>query len=284
MTWVQNLAGAALAVLAAGSTAMAQVRAGSVVNFAGLARAQDVGTRGVQLTFLNEGAVLADATGNTRSFAGLNADASGPRAGTIANFRVGTGDQAIGELLTIGGYTFSLAALPSGPFPQTDCYNPDPAVGQLCTPYQGEIGKPRPGVDVLSPFYMANVPSDVLPPEVRQGTVASLVAFNLVGTVAGARGPASAFFGTIYSVFPLSFQQVLAGLEAYGEANLPLKEEIPFFGTFVVGGRANTLSGFAELDPADVGVTVTPEPSTVVLLGAGLAGLATMAGAARRRR
>jgi hypothetical protein len=285
MTWVQNLAGAALAVLAAGSTALAQVRSGSVLNFSGSALATDLGRPGVSLAF-TDGQVVADTSGNTRAFAEFNRGGrpSSP-VGVIANFTVGAGEQRIPEFLTIGGYTFSLAGLPSGAFGQSACYlgpdDPAPDVGQTCTPYQSDIGNPRPGIDGLSPFYLTNRPGSDFGLDVD---VASVVAFNLAGTVVrtvgGAVEPGAAFFGTIYSVLDLPYQYVLAGLEgASGPGGQGLI--VPFYGSFIVGGRASSLTAMAELDPQDVQATVTPEPGTVLLLGAGLAGVAALA---RRRR
>ena len=269
MGW-RHVVRAAAAVAAFGTAAAAQVAAGSVLTFQGAADALDLGTPGVQLDFV--GPVAIGTAGNTGSFAGLNRPSGAAVTATVSDLLVGQGPQPIANLLTVGGYRFSLTVLPRGPFGQAECYVA-PAAGQTCTPYQGELGNPRPGIDLLSPFYMANLPGDATTP------LYAAVAFNLVGTVAGPRGPASAFFGTIYTVLPGSYQQVLGGLEFAGGFGAPLPG-VPFSGRFVVGGRSGA-SGMAEIVDIGFDPTVAPEPATVALVAGGLV---LVAGAARRRR
>jgi hypothetical protein len=93
----------------------------------------------------------------------------------------------------------------------------------------------------------------------------ALVSFDVIGTVT-TRGRTTPFSGTITSTFEgLSYQEALMGLEQNG------LEDVPFTGTFVAGEAM----AFATAD-----VSVAPEPSTVVLLATGLAGVAAVA---RRR-
>lgn len=261
----------ALAVTAAVTPVTAQIAAGSRLTFTGTADATDLGTPGVLLDF--RPTVVAEAAGNTGTFASLNRRSGVGVTGSIADLIVGRGPQAISGFLRLGGYRFDLQGLPSGPFGQGQCYVA-PVPGQTCTPYQSALGDPRP-TDPLSPFYLANVPSG------DQGGITAVVAFNLFGTVTGPGGATSTFFGTIASMFPgLSYQEVLGGLEGAGMEQQPLPG-ITFTGTFFAGGRAFRADAF-DADLAEV--AVTPEPGTVALVAAGLAGVAGLGGLARRRR
>ena len=269
----------ALALTAAGAVATApaaaQVAPGSVLSFSGSADAQDLGTPGVFLDF--QPTVTANARANTGSFAQFNRPAGPAATGAVAGLLVGAGPQVVPNFLTIGGYSFTVRMLPSGPFGQAECYV-DPAPYQTCTPYQGELGNPRPGIDALSPFYMTNLPS-VIP---GSGPLMSFVAFNLVGTVTGPGNATTSFFGTIATLLPASYQEVLGGLEAVS-AGGGVFPGLPFYGTFVADSPlppTSTALADAMLDE----MTVTPEPGTVALVGAGLLGAAGLGGLARRRR
>lgn len=259
------VAALALVLTTAATTAAAQIVPGSRLTFTGTGDATDLGLPGVVLDF--QPRVVARATGNTGTFASLNRGAGAGVSGSIADLLVGRGPQHIDNFLVLGGYRFDLESLPSGPFGQSQCYVA-PAPGQLCTPYQSELGKPLP-TDPLSPFYLANLPSGD-----PSAPITSVVAFNLIGTVTGPGGVTSSFFGTISSVFAgLSFQEVLGGLEGAGmiEQALP---GITFTGTFFAGGRAFGSDEFA-------GTEVVPEPATLMLVAVGVAGVAKLA---RRRR
>ena len=225
------------------SPAAAQITPGSTLVFSGTADATDIGSDGVLLSFLRE--VTADPSANTGAFAALNAEEHGA-SGTMEPLVVGHGPQPIESFLQIGGYTFALASVPSGPYGQDDCYVA-PAVGQRCTPYQ------LPAYE-LSPFYLENLAaggSDAL--------FTALVSFDVQGTVTG-HGATSAFAGTFTTRFEgLSYQEALVGLERSG------LHDVPFTGRFV----------------ATASTSVAPEPSTIVLVATGLAGVAV---AVRRRR
>lgn len=247
---------AAAALTALGAAALtsapagAQIAAGSQFTFSGTADATDVGADGVVLAF---GAyAAASGAGNTGSFAAFNALPGGAPV-TLANVLVGVGPQPVPAFLTVGGYTFALAALPSGRYAQDDCYVA-PQVGQRCTPIQ------TPGT-ALSPFYLANeATGDPDYPFV------ALAAFDFVGTVTDPAGFTSAFTGTISTRFVgASYQEVLQGLEAQGLDGVP---GLPFEGTITAGPIVSTAA---------------PEPGTVALVGAGLAAVAA-AGRRRRRR
>lgn len=238
--------GRALAVTAltlAATTAHAQV-AGSQLNFSGTTDVVDVGAAGLVLTFTPGTLVSGD--GNTGSFASFNAAATGV-VGDIKTLTVGAGPQVTPAFLTLGGYTFTLRYLPSGTLGQAECYV-EAADGQRCSPIQ------TPGT-AISPINLVNgATGDADAP------FYSSAWFHLMGTVTGPDGGvAHEFFGTIMTDFPVSYQDALAGVEAYGFAGLPYRA------TFVVGTE----------------VTVTPEPSTYALTAAGLLGVV---GAARRRR
>jgi hypothetical protein len=243
----------------------AQVAPGSRLTFTGTADATDLGTPGVALDFVPQ--VTTQAGGNTGTFASL--DRRGGTVGTIADLVVGQGAQVIPGFLVFGDYRFDLAALPPGPFGQSQCYVA-PAPGQQCTPYQSELNDPRP-TDPLSPFYLTNLASD----DASAPIAGALVAFNLVGTVTGPAGGTSEFFGTIATTFDgLSFQEVLGGLEGLGAVGLPYPA-ITFTGTFVAG-RPTFAAGLAD-------VTVTPEPASAALVAGGVAALGLARGRRRRR-
>lgn len=235
------MAGAAAAALALGTTsAAAQIATGSTLAFTGAADATDVGSAGVVLDFSPY--ALTSGSTNTGAFAFLNA-----APGALKQLTVGSGAQWIPGFLTIGGYTFDLRNLPSGPYPQTDC-RVAPVVGQRCTPFQS------PGT-AISPFDLVNQASGD-----PNAPINALVSFDLSGTVVDPNGYTSAFTGTISSTFVgLSYQDVLGALEGQGPAGLP---DVPFTGTFVAGA-------------------VLPEPGTYALVAAGLAGVGLVA---RRRR
>lgn len=254
-----RLAGAAVAAFTlASATAGAQIAPGSQLHISGTADATDIGTPGVILTFGKS--VLASSTGNTGAFAFVNSGGKKPTSVKLADVRVGHGPQAVKNFLKVGGYTFDLAFLPSGPYGQDECYTFDIAVGQRCTPYQSVQGDPTTNVG-LSPFYLENNYSG--DPDAPINSVAS---FTLVGTVSGPGHARASFVGTISTAFiGLSYQEALYGLEQDGLTG------IDFTGTFVTGP---VIGGSTALVTA-------PEPSTVVLLAAGLAGAA---GVARRRR
>jgi hypothetical protein len=245
---------AAAAAVAPAAPLGAQIAEGSRLSFTGTADATDVGTSGVLLDF--DTRVVADASGNTGSFAALNRPGGPGVSGAIADVRVGNGPQAVPNLLVLGGYRFDLTFVPSGASPQEACYV-EPVVGQQCTPYQSEIGVWPPSGS-LSPFYLVNAPSGD-----PGAPFTAVAAFDVVGTVTGPGGASSPFSGTLASTFVgRSYQEVLYTLEQQGLA------QVTFAGTFVAG--APTAPG-----------TVAPEPSAVALVAAGLAGVA---GAARRRR
>lgn len=231
------------ATSAAARAAHAQV-AGSRLNFSGTSDVVDVGADGLVLTF--DQSSIASGDDNTGSFAPLNA-APGGVAGAIKPLTVGAGPQETPAFLVLGGYTFNLRYLPSGTLGQSECYV-EAADGQHCSPVQ------TPGT-TISPINLVNgATGDADAP------FYSSAWFHLVGTVTGPEGGvAHEFFGTIMTDFPVSYQDALAGVEAYGFAGLP------FRATFVTGAE----------------VTVTPEPSTYALTAAGLLGVV---GAARRRR
>jgi hypothetical protein len=246
---------AAAAALLAAAPLGAQIAAGSRLSFTGTADATDVGTPGVLLDF--DPRVVADAAGNTGSFASLNRDAGPGVSGAIADVRVGNGAQALPHFLVLGGYRFDLSFLPSGGRAQDECYV-EPTAGQRCTPFQSVPGVWPPSGE-LSPFELANDESGD-----ADAPLTSVAAFNVVGTVTGPGRETSSFFGTVASTFVgRSYQEVLYTLEQQGLTG------VTFAGTFVVGG------------PVAGADTVVPEPSTYALVAAGLAGVA---GAARRRR
>lgn len=273
------LAVASIAAAVAAPTASlgAQIAAGSRLSFTGTADARDLGTPGVRLDFVPT--VQIAASGNTGAFKQLD-DKKGRTTGVMQDLVVGQGPQAIPGLLTVGGYTFNLTALPSGPFGQADCYV-YPAPGQTCTPYQSALGQPLP-TDALSPFYLTNLPSG----DATSPIAGAVVAFNLAGTVTGPKGATSNFVGTVATFFPgYSYQEVLGGLEETSADGGSLFG-VSFFGTFVTTGSAWLASSAAADAFADDAIvspteTVTPEPGSVALAGIGLLGVAA---AARRRR
>lgn len=263
------LAACALVLTAAftAATASAQIAVGSRLGFTGVADAKDVGTPGVELDFVPT--VDVDADGNTGAFAALNRRNGNGLTGSIADLVVGNGPQRVQNFLVIGGYRFDLLSLPSGPYGQADCYV-DPMPGQTCTPFQSVLGDPETNAG-LSPFFLANTVSGY-----PEAPITALVSFNLFGTVTGPGGAMSEFFGTISSTFEgLSFQEVLGGLEGAGMYDQALPG-VTFSGSFVTGRQ---IRGDEVVD-----VAVTPEPASFALVGAGLAGVATLAGVARRRR
>lgn len=254
---LQSAAFAALVVAALplATPAAAQLAPGSTLTFTGAANATDLGSPGVLLAFL--GRVTAVPGGATGGFTSLVRPGQ-PATGSIEDLVVGTGPQQIARVLQFGPYRFTLTALPSGAYGQTDCYVA-PAVGQRCTPFQS------PG-DALSPFYLENAATP--------GTTdvfTALIAFDVAGTVT-AHGVTVPFTGTFSSTFVgASFQAALGGLEATGLAG------VPFTGRFVV--QAPTAVAVGSV--ASPSVSVTPEPGTVLLMATGLLGVAAVV---RRRR
>jgi len=245
---------AATVMPVAAESAAAQLAPGSTLTFSGAANATDLGSPGVLLEFL--GPVTLDPAGFTRGFASLGRP-GGPRAATIADFVVGVGPQPVRGMLQVGQFRFDLASLPSGSYGQDECYVM-PAIGQRCTPFQ------FPGYDV-SPFYLENASTPG-----TDGMFTALIAFDVAGTVTTG-GKTQTFRGTIGTTFVgASFQEALAGLEAYG------LEGVPFTGRFVVDGPRPLVAA------ALAAPTVTPEPGTVMLVATGLLGVAGVA--ARRRR
>ena len=244
------------AALTVATPAAAQIAPGSTLFFSGTTDATDLGSPGVLLDFAKH--ITADPSANTGTFASLNKSQKGAN-GSIESITVGSGPQATRKVVHFGPYKFDLVSLPSGAYGQDDCYV-GPVVGQRCTPYQ------LPGYE-LSPFYLENLASGG-----SEGMFTALVSFDVAGTVT-ARGVTSDFHGTITTTFEgISYQEALGGLEQYG------LEGVPFTGTFVVGEGAMDarMMSFAPTD-----ASVVPEPSTVVLVAAGLVGVA---GVARRRR
>lgn len=240
---------AALALAAVPATsAGAQIAPGSRLVFQGSADATDIGAPGVVLDVVPR--VAIGRTGNTGAFAALNGRGG---VGVMRDLRVGQGAQSVRNLLTVGGYHFDLAHVPSGPYGQDECYV-WPAPGQRCTPYQ------FPAWD-LSPFYLENQYDPTTE------TMRAVVSFNVFGTVRGPGNVSSDFTGTITSIFDgVSFQEALSALETEG------LRDVPFTGTFVAG--TTVMAGPSS---------VVPEPSTWALLAGGLVGVAGVARSRRRR-
>ncbi|GJG89296.1 hypothetical protein tb265_44770 [Gemmatimonadetes bacterium T265] len=264
------LASAALAafpfVTTSVSVAAAQIAPGSTLTFTGTADATDIGLPGVILDFMPR--IVAASSGNTGTFASLNRRGGPGVSGHIDDIRVGNGPQSLSNFVTLGGYRFTLGALPSGTFGQDACYV-DPAPGQTCTPYQSVQGDPSVN-DGLSPFYVANLASGN-----PNAPINSVATFGLLGTVTGPGGTTSNFFGTISSYFVgLPYQVVLYTLEQQGLQGLT------FTGTFVAGAPIGRVVGNGGVGTG-VPSAVVPEPSTYALVGAGLV---AVAGLARRRR
>lgn len=252
----------AVAVAISAKTVAAQITPGSTLTFTGVADATDIGLPGVILDFTPKVSVAT--SGNTGTFAEFNTSKGKGASGKISDIRVGNGPEPIRKFFKIGAYTFNLNSLPSGPYGQDACYI-DPVPGQTCTPYQSVQGDPSVNAG-LSPFYVENVASGN-----PDAPINSTAAFHLIGTVSGPKGAMSDFFGTITASFiGQSYQEVLYTLEQQGLQGLT------FTGTFVAG---TPISG-GDVD-ADLTTGVVPEPSTYVLLAAGLVGIA---GVARRRR
>ena len=240
--------------------AAAQIAPGSTLTFTGTADATDIGLKGVMLDFSKR--VTASASGNTGAFAWLNGPGT-DATGKISGIRVGNGAEYINDFFQIGDYKFSLNGLPSGSYPQAPCYTDQFALGQTCTPFQSVQGVPDNNAG-LSPFYVANVSMNA------DSSLNSTAAFDLFGTVTGPAGTVSSFSGTIASAFPgTPYQIVLYTLENYGLQGLD------FTGTFTVGAGVGG-GGIGGTD-----ATVTPEPTTVALVVAGLLGVV---GVSRRRR
>ena len=267
-SFVPSAALAALVCIA--GSAAAQIAPGSTLTFTGTADATDIGLGGVVLDFTPQ--VVAGTSGNTGTFASLNTRDGSGRTGSIADIRVGHGPEPIPNLLQIGGYAFTLASLPSGPFGQAACYTDQFAVGQTCTPYQSVQGTPAVNAG-LSPFYVANISANA------DGSINSIAAFNLIGTVAGPGNTTSSFFGTIAATFTgLPYQVVLYTLEQQGLQGLT------FTGWFTAGtpmGGARGNGGASLVSVAGGDATVTPEPSTLLLAAVGVLGIARVA--ARKR-
>ncbi len=263
--------GAALAALAtSAAAAAAQIAPGSTFTFTGTADATDIGLGGVMLDFTKQ--VVASPSGNTGTFASFNT-AGNVRPNKISDVRVGNGPEFIPNFVQYGAYKFTLLGLPSGRYGQDACYDTTMTmtVGATCTPYQSVQGQPQINAGV-SPFYVKNLSSN------PDGSVNSTAGFDLFGTVSGPGGVSSPFFGTIASTFVgLPFQAVLYTLEQQGLQGLN------FTGTFTTGPQLAGRFGRSNLDVLDVlepAATVTPEPTSVALVAAGLLG----AGAAARRR
>lgn len=262
LTRPATFAGLALiAAAATSSSASAQIAPGSTLTFTGIADAIDLGSPGVFLDFDKRvTAGLVEATG---SFSSLNPKPKKPGSkpakganGSIRSITVGNGPQSVRKFVQFGPYKFDLTSVPSGSYGQDDCYIA-PEVGQRCTPYQS------PGFE-LSPFYLENMAA----PSGSDGMFTALVKFDVAGVVT-AHGRTSNFTGTFTAMFDgLSYQEALGGLEQYG------MEGIPFTGVFVTdASAARTMALSAQ-------ATVTPEPTTAVLVAIGLVG---MMGVARRR-
>ncbi len=255
-------------VLGAGATfassATAQVAPGSTLRFTGMADAMDLGSPGVLLDF--DKRVTADPLGGTGTFASLNPKPKKPGKkpakganGSIRSITVGNGPQSVRKFVQFGPYKFDLEYVPSGVYGQDDCYVA-PEVGQRCTPYQS------PGYE-LSPFYLENLAaapgSDAM--------FTALVKFDVAGLVT-AHGRTSGFTGTFTTMFEgVSYQEALGGLEQYG------LEDIPFTGSFVADGPAFRMMALSAQ------TTVTPEPSTVMLMAIGLVGVMVVARKRTRR-
>ncbi len=250
----------ATALLAA--PAAAQITPGSTFTFRGVANASDIGLGGVMLDFSPK--VIAAASANTGSFGVFNTDADGGMSGDVAGIRVGNGDNPVANFLTLGGFRFSIASLPSGMYAQDACYV-EPELGQTCTPFQSVQGDPAVNAG-MSPFYVANLDSG--DPDAPMNSTA---AFALLGTVTGPDGYVSTFTGTVASSFVgLPYQYVLYTLEQDG------LQDVTFTGRFVAGPVIGRTDAVPPIDTA-----VTPEPATYALLGFGLAGVA---GVSRRRK
>ncbi|HEY0970962.1 MAG TPA: PEP-CTERM sorting domain-containing protein [Gemmatimonadales bacterium] len=235
----------------------AAAQSGGTLVVSGVADATELGSPGVLLEFVRH--VRVDPTANSGIFSHLNSSGGEGAAGSMETITVGVGPQSTHRVLHVGGYAFDLSFLPSGPYGQDECYVA-PEVGQRCTPYQ------LPGDD-LSPFYLENVAaagSDAM--------FTAIVSFDMAGTVTG-RGQTYDFSGTITATFEgVSFQEALMGLEQYG------LRDVPFTGTFVLGAGRRTVNATML---SSTNATVAPEPSTAILVAAGLAGIA---GVARRRQ
>jgi hypothetical protein len=249
------LAALAALTVAVASPASAQVAPGSTLVFSGTADASELGSPGVLLEFARH--VTADPLTSNGTFASLDRNGKGA-VGSIETVTVGNGSQQTRKVVHFGPYRFDLEYVPGGRYGQDDCYVA-PEVGQRCTPYQ------LPSYE-LSPFYLENIASAN-----SDALFTALVSFDVAGSVT-AHGRTSSFTGTMTATFEgLSYQEALGGLEQYG------MRDVPFTGTFVVGGGV-TGTHVATLAAA---TTVTPEPTTAVLVAIGLAGVA---GVARRRR
>jgi len=229
--------------------AQAQITAGSRLDFSGTADAVDLGSPGIRLTFQPDRVVARSSS--TGTFAGV-----GGESGAVRGIVVGNGPVDLPAFLTLGGYTFDIRHLPTGTYGQDDCYVYW-VPGQRCTPYQSPLPYPDDMTGIpLSPFNLENHGSA----EAGADEVAySVASFRVVGSVYGPDGARSHFTGTISTTFTgLPYQLALYGVENGG------LQGVTFDGHFVA-------------------VSVTPEPSAVALVGAGLLGVVA-AGARRRRR
>ncbi len=273
---VRAALGVALVTLASVPAAAQKPKKESVLSFSGTATALDVGAPGVRLTFdptavgqelPAEFGFPLTPTPATGSFEGLR---GAPVA--LGSFLVGSGAQYVPNLLTLGGYTFTLTEVPAGRGGLDGCYVA-PAAGQTCSPIQ------KPG-SAISPFELVNFPQPANA-EIPSATgLYSYASFRFFGTVRGPRGSAFApFEGTIATIFPASFQETLAYLEfesgvggaGYGKGSG--LAGVPYTATFVIGENA----------AFNAAVTTTPEPGTVALAGFGLVAVAGAARARRRR-